>query len=165
ISLAFFTLAGFSMDQVCQMMEPLIQRPIDDTLVEPFTHELIRWFRTLDAQAVAVALETVKTSAQGMLEFASQYDVLLCPTLAIEPPKLGYLSPSLNREVLIERTERFAAYTPIHNISGMCAMSVPLSKSRKGLPIGSHFAAMPGDEAKLFSLAYELEEASPWRMG
>lgn len=45
---------------------------------------------------------------------------------------------------------------------GMCAMSVPLHVNPSGLPIGSHFAAKPGEEKKLFDLAYQLEEASPW---
>jgi Asp-tRNA(Asn)/Glu-tRNA(Gln) amidotransferase A subunit family amidase len=42
-------------------------------------------------------------------------------------------------------------------------MSVPLAWSAAGLPIGTQFAARQGEEATLFALAYELEEARPWR--
>jgi amidase len=53
-------------------------------------------------------------------------------------------------------------YTPIHNAAGCPAMSVPLNWSERGLPIGAHFAAAPGQEALLLGLAYELERARPW---
>jgi amidase len=43
-------------------------------------------------------------------------------------------------------------------------MSVPLGKSRStGIPIGSHFVAAKGNDRLLYELAYELEEARPWR--
>jgi amidase len=41
-------------------------------------------------------------------------------------------------------------------------MSVPLAWSSDGLPIGIQFAAKTGDEATLFRLAGQLEQASPW---
>ncbi len=43
-------------------------------------------------------------------------------------------------------------------------MSVPLGRSRStGVPIGSHFVAAKGEDRLLYELAYELEEARPWR--
>ncbi|MBW2372357.1 MAG: amidase, partial [Deltaproteobacteria bacterium] len=53
-------------------------------------------------------------------------------------------------------------YTPQHNAAGTPAMSVPLSMSASGLPIGSPFAARAGDERTLLELAYQLEAARPW---
>jgi len=41
-------------------------------------------------------------------------------------------------------------------------MSVPLTWSEGGLPIGSHFSAAKGQERRLLELAYELEQARPW---
>lgn len=162
LSLAFFTLAGFTMNQVSMMMEPVLQHPVDETIIEPFTFELIQWFRTLEQDALPHAMEVIQNAARAMLKLADNYDVLLCPTLVSEPKPLGYLSPQLDRETLIARTEHYAGYTPIHNISGMCAMSVPLFTSSSGLPVGSHFAAKPGAEATLLGIAYQLENAAPW---
>lgn len=162
VSLAFFTLAGLTLDQVCKMMEPMLQRPVDENFIEPFTFQLVQWFRSLENDAVPNAMEVIRQSANLMLQFFDQYDVLLCPTLTTEPKPLGYLSPKLDRETLVERTEQYVGYTPIHNISGMCAMSVPLFLSSSGLPLGSHFAAKPGAESTLLSLAYQLETAAPW---
>ena len=41
-------------------------------------------------------------------------------------------------------------------------MSLPLNWNSDGLPIGVQFAARFGDEATLFRLAAQLEEARPW---
>jgi len=56
----------------------------------------------------------------------------------------------------------FTPFTPVFNVTGQPAVSLPLASSRAGLPIGIHLAAPFGDEATLFRLAGRLEEARPW---
>ncbi|WP_265590112.1 amidase family protein [Variovorax paradoxus] len=63
---------------------------------------------------------------------------------------------------MFERLLTYVSYTPIHNVAGTPAMSVPLGQSASGLPIGSQFAARVGNESMLFGLAFELERAAPW---
>jgi amidase len=65
-------------------------------------------------------------------------------------------------DTLYKRTIDYVTYTPIHNVAGTPAMSVPLGMSKDGLPIGSQFAAAKGGEGLLYALAYELEAAQPW---
>ena len=57
---------------------------------------------------------------------------------------------------------RYVAFTPVANATGQPAMSVPLTWTAAGLPVGSHFVGRPGEEALLFALAQELEAAQPW---
>ena len=56
----------------------------------------------------------------------------------------------------------FIPYTPLFNVTGQPAMSVPLYWNEAPLPIGSHFVGRFGDEATLFRLAAQLERARPW---
>jgi amidase len=95
------------------------------------------------------------------LRLFERHDVVLSPTLAVRSWPIGRLAPSAGRETLIRRTEEMVGYTPVHNAAGCPAMSVPLGR-HDGLPIGIHFAAASGADGLLLSLAYALEEASPW---
>ena len=61
------------------------------------------------------------------------------------------------------------AYTlVVANITGAPAMSLPLhwteptTEAPRGLPIGTHALTRPGADARLFSLAGQLERAQPW---
>ena len=63
---------------------------------------------------------------------------------------------------LAAQTFDFIPYTPVFNVTGQPAMSVPLYWNDAGLPIGMHFIGRFGDEATLFRLAGQLERAQQW---
>ena len=63
---------------------------------------------------------------------------------------------------LAAQTFEFIPWTPVFNVTGQPAMSVPLHWNEEGLPIGMHFVGKWGDEATLFRLAGQLEKAKPW---
>ena len=61
---------------------------------------------------------------------------------------------------LRRRTAEFSPYSYVANASGQPAMSLPLHWSEEGLPIGVQVVGRYGDEASLFRLAAQLEQAS-----
>ncbi len=65
-------------------------------------------------------------------------------------------------ETMSPRSFDATGNTMLFNQTGQPAMSVPLHVSSTGLPIGVQIAARFGDEATLFRLAAQLEEAAPW---
>jgi len=93
----------------------------------------------------------------------NQYDVMLSPVLAHTTPEIGYLDPSQDFEVMMDKLTRYASFTPLNNASGGPAISLPMGHSKNNLPIGLQFAANHGDERTLLELAFELEEAQPWK--
>ena len=104
----------------------------------------------------------INLATRAMGNFFEEFDLLLTPTLAAPPVRLGELDTmNLPYEEHIERMFNFSPFTWIHNLCGTPAMSVPLYWSQ-GLPIGVQFAARLGDESTLFSLAGQLERARPW---
>jgi amidase len=94
-------------------------------------------------------------------EFYRTYDALLTPTLADETPRIGYLAPTDYQQVM-DRLIDWVAFTPLQNVTGDPAISLPLAQSVDGMPVGMMLAADIGQEALLLELAYELEEARPW---
>jgi amidase len=89
------------------------------------------------------------------------YDAVLTPTLADETPRIGHLAPTDYRQV-IDRLIDWVSFTPLQNVTGEPAMSLPLAQSGDGMPVGMMLTADLGQEALLLELAYELEEAKPW---
>ena len=66
-------------------------------------------------------------------------------------------------ESVASKVFEFIPFTPIASITGQPAMNVPLVWNEAGLPIGTMFTGRFGDEATLFQLAWQLEEARPWK--
>jgi amidase len=94
-------------------------------------------------------------------QFFATYDALLTPTVADETPRIGYLAPT-DYDQIIGRLVSWVAFTPIQNVTGEPAISLPLAQSADGMPVGMMLSAAIGQEALLLELAYELEEAHPW---
>jgi len=91
------------------------------------------------------------------------FDVWLMPVLAEPPLPLGSFDAPPDQPLLpLLRAGAWCPFTPIANITGQPAMSVPLHWNADGLPVGSQFVGRYGDEATLFRLAGQLEQARPW---
>jgi amidase len=161
ISDGFFTAAAVAMAQMALMAAGKLGRPPGPAELEPFTLELIDWAATLRPDASADRERALTDGGRAYLRLFERCDVVLSPTLARVSWPIGHLSPAAGRETLIRRTQEAVGYTPIHNVAGCPAMTVPLGR-HEGLPVGIHFAAAPGADRLLLSLAYELEAAAPW---
>jgi amidase len=101
--------------------------------------------------------------SRGLATFFEACDVFLCPTLCLPPLRLGELdSMSADLSHIPTVLRRYMPGTSMFNMSGQPAMSVPLAWNKAGLPLGMMFSAKFGDEATLFRLAGQLEQAQPW---
>jgi aspartyl-tRNA(Asn)/glutamyl-tRNA(Gln) amidotransferase subunit A len=88
--------------------------------------------------------------------FFEEFDLLVTPTLPIEPPAiLGTDS--------VQAAGELTKFTSPFNLAGLPAISVPCGFSRNGLPIGLQLVAGHWKESNLFSAAQFYEEATDWR--
>ena len=152
--------------------------------LEPLTWALGLVSEAISARELADSLRALETCGWAVGRFFTDWDILVTPTLAEPPPKLGALPPSPMERLqlrllgligsgrliklaglidqMAEGAFDFTPWTPVFNFSGQPAMSVPLHWNADGLPVGVHFVAPVGDEATLLRLAGQLERARPW---
>ncbi|NKY84359.1 amidase [Nocardia veterana] len=98
-----------------------------------------------------------------MLDFFEQHDVVITPTLAAPAPAArnwharGWLAN-------VVASVRFSPFTPLWNLIGWPAASVPMGRHpRTGTPLAAQLAGPPGSESTLLRLAAQLEAAQPWQ--
>jgi amidase len=158
----FVSYWGFLAFTISAFGKRMLDKQFDNARLDGFTQGLRRVYqRSLHKSPRSMyRLSRVKNAYAKMFD---QHEVVLSPTLAHTVPELGYLSPNVPFDELLGRLKRYVAFTPLNNVAGTPAISLPLGQSEHGLPIGVHFSASYGDERTLLELAYELEAARPFR--
>ncbi len=184
ISRAFITIICSETRAMIDEASELFNRKATCKDFEPLTWIIALLGDNFLASDLSHAINLIQLASRKIGEFFERYDVLLTPTLAMPPLKTGEfrlkgiqdvivkLLGRLNAgslikhlvgiDLLAEEAYKFTPYTPLFNVTGQPAMSVPLHWNDAGLPIGMQFAARYGDEATLFRLAAQLEKARPW---
>lgn len=155
----YWAMLAFS---VSKMGGSLFGPGFDPKKLDGLSLGLAKRFRQQFYKAPAVLYRLRKTYAQYASVF-SRYDAVLSPVLAHTTPELGYLSPNVPFDELIDRLLRYVSFTPLNNASGSPAISLPMGMSEGGLPIGVQLSAVQGGERQLLELAFELEQAKPWQ--
>lgn len=161
-----------------------LKRPARRDDMEMNTWALARISEAYSAVDFSYQKRHWNTLARRMGQLHETYDLLLMPTLSRPPIRIGELqnTPAENQlmkvvdavgglkllkgskqiDQLAEKSFGYIPFPPIANMTGQPSMSVPLHQSADGLPVGSMFTAALGNEALLFQLAAQLEEAQPW---
>jgi amidase len=126
--------------------------PLTNYLADRMSHDLPR------LPAVLMRLRRVARAHEAV--YAS-FDAVLSPVLAHPPPPIGHFGPDVDPRTHIVRLLRWTAFTPLQNVSGAPAISLPWGHSRDDAPIGVQLSAPIGHESRLVQLAYEIEATSP----
>ena len=111
----------------------------------------------------AKALMAARQTTAQLAELFVDHDLLLTPTLAHPPRPIGFHDPNeTDWPTFFARMFGDIPFTPLFNATGGPAMSVPLGRDTRGLPVGVQFGAPLGGETTLLRLARQLEQAAPW---
>ncbi|MBN2113597.1 MAG: amidase [Acidimicrobiia bacterium] len=179
---AFVTLAGVQAALELGVSEQLTGRRVRPGDVEPVTWTARLIGDKRSAADLGRALGIMRDLGLAMAAFMEAYDVVLTATTAQPPwpigqydltggqramlgvvgrapvgPLLGAVVKQLSGEILAQMPN-----TPLCNLTGQPAMSVPLHWTPAGLPVGVQFIGRLEEEGLLFRLASQLEAARPW---
>ncbi|WP_417672351.1 amidase [Roseibium sp.] len=134
-------------------------------LLDPFSASIIGFGASITDDQQAQAMEYLKTVPVAYARTFESFDLILSPVTPVLSIDADALKPtdSFNPYTRKFLEDRMSFGAPV-NVSGHCAMSVPLNWAPDtGFPIGSMFQAATGDDRLLYELAFELEAARPWK--
>jgi amidase len=182
---AYATLIAADVAATLRTAPTLVGREATSEDVELATWVLAKLGEAQSAAEVATAMWAMQTFSRQWLAWSAGFDVVLTPTVGVPPMPIGaYQLPPLQRQALklltalpagalLSQLEKIvdafrpvfeaSPYTMVANVTGQPSLSLPLHWTGDGLPMGMLFTARTGDEATLFRLAAQLEQAVPWR--
>jgi amidase len=144
--------------------ERWLGKPLDRSKLEPLTAQMAEISRAQSATELLGAMDYLRRLSRTILAFWTDHDVLVTPTLAKPPIEIGGLRPAEGEPPIqmLLNSAAWVPFTPVFNVTGQPAMSLPLHQSGEGLPIGVQFVGAPAAEELLLSLGGQLEQARPW---
>jgi amidase len=139
-------------------------RPIELSELEPLTAQMVEMAGSISGADYLVSLEYLRGLTRRVVSMWGEIDVLLTPTLAKPPLEIGALRPKEGEPPIqmLNNAAEWVPFTPVWNVTGQPAISLPLHQSDAGLPVGVQLVGPPAAEELLISLAAQLEEARPW---
>jgi amidase len=141
--------------------------PLEDwDAIEPLNAALRRAGQSTDSVSYVEAVMRTQLLARPLMaQFVDGLDVLVTPTMAVEPPPCGSVWVGCDVEPMLGLMNCFpmAVFTSVWNVTGLPALSLPLHEAPSGLPVGVQFVAGPWREDVLLQLGTTLEQAMPWK--
>lgn len=140
--------------------------PLEDWgAIEPLNAALRAEAAKVDSLAYRRAVATTERLCRPLIaQFGERFDVVVTPTMAVEPPRCGSHLVGAEEAPInaLLNCYPMAVFTSIWNVTGQPALSLPLHTAPSGLPVGVQLVAGPWQEGRLLALGAQLEQARPW---
>ncbi|GGR35096.1 amidase [Agromyces mediolanus] len=127
-----------------------------EELLEPLTRWLLRRGRALPATELVAALSWLSDYEQRVIRRLASYDAVLTPALAMTPRPVGWYDAEDGERNFAQQVA-FTPFTSFVNVTGLPAITVPVTFTEAGLPMGVQLIGRPGGEAVLLSIAAQFE--------
>jgi amidase len=180
---AYLSIVTVGTARAIEMAARVVRRRPRARFFEPETWFVATIGRGMGACEYQAAIDRMQAQTRRVATFFVDHDLLLTPTLAYPPARIGAFAPNAAQKAslalmralplkplleraldqLAEEALEATANTMLFNMTGQPAMSVPLFWNEEGLPVGSQLVARYGEEGLLFRVAAQLERARPWR--
>jgi len=137
---------------------------LDVEQLEPLSRQMYDMSIQLSATDYLRALDWLHDYSRKLVAMWGGLDVLLTPTLAKPPIEIGALEPAEGEPPIqmLMNSATWVPFTPVWNVTGQPAVSLPLHQTPDGLPVGVQLVGPPAGEELLISLSAQLEAAEPW---
>jgi amidase len=143
--------------------EAIARRPATPEDVEAVTWMFYQQGIAQRAADYVGAMTQLQGFSRRLVAFLMQYDALLTPALAQRPLPVGYLDTNgADPQAEFMKAAVFTPFTPVFNMTGQPAISIPLFQGTDGVPLAVQIVGRPLAEGTLLSLAAQLEAAHPW---
>ncbi len=137
--------------------------PVEDlSLLTPLNRALAEAAEATPSHVYELANLRLQAFARTIVAFCLDYDAVLTPGLARPPVPIGWVFEPDDPWDQFRRGGEFTPFTPIVNVTGQPAVTVPIGWTDDGLPLGAQLIGRPADEATLIRLAAQIEAARPW---
>jgi len=130
---------------------------LDVDALELRTRQMVKLGRFFSSRTRSASADRF---GQRMARWFTNYDALITPTLTGGADRIGAWDGVGWAKTMLGVANQI--YTPPWNMSGLPAASVPFGHDDDGLPIGIQLVGPAGSEARLLSLAAQIEELRPW---
>jgi amidase len=142
----------------------LAGRQLDIEQLEPLSKQMHDMSVQMSATDYLRSLDWLHDYSRRLLAMWDGIDVLLTPTLAKPPIEIGALQPKEGEPALqmLLNSAEWVPFTPVWNVTGQPAISLPLHQTEAGLPVGVQLVGPPAGEELLISLSAQIEAAEPW---
>jgi amidase len=131
-------------------------------LLEPLTRWLVERGRELSARQLAEALAALSTFERSIIRQFARFDAVLTPAMALTPRSIGWYSDD-DPELNFAQQCQYTPFTSFANVTGLPAITLPVSMTDAGLPMGVQLIGRPGGEATLFAVGAQLERRIGWQ--
>lgn len=181
---AFMTIVLAEVQGFVEDSEKLAGRRARFRDLEPGTHLMRLLAKRISAAQLIQARQQIHLAVRQISRLFEDFDIFMTPSIARPPVRIGALQPKGIEAAVMKLFARtgssrladalvnigkistdvfaFVPYSAPFNATGQPAMSIPIHWNDRGLPIGVQFVGSYGDEAKLFRLASQIEQAQPW---
>ncbi|MEO8262011.1 MAG: amidase [Pseudolysinimonas sp.] len=134
----------------------------DVQALEPLTRWLVEKGRAVSARELSEALTWLAAFERRLITAFHPYDAVLTPSLAMTPRPLGWYDADDGERNFAQQVQ-FTPFTSMVNVAGLPAITLPVSVTPDGLPMGVQLIGRPGGEHVLLALGAQLERRLGWQ--
>jgi len=149
-----------------KQISAMTRREVGPETLDAVTLYGIEIGRTVSVDDLVIANAHFRAAHQQLDEFFLKYDVWMTPAAVCQAPPVAQFDPRVPENTSLSGISKtlleFAAFSPLLNITGHPAASVPIHQGANGLPAGVQIVGPTGDDATVLRLSAQFESADPW---